>query len=212
MVTAVKKVGGRRDQIVAIAMDLFARSGSQAVSVREIAENAGILSGSLYTHFRSKTEILDSGIRPYAEQVLEDLREITARDLSPRITIQLLVRRNFERIVTWQSAASIMYSEWSYLVGVDGFGFLSAFGQEVQAVWLTLLREAIADESLAADVDPEILFRVLREVMAGVARRYRPGGPHSAEMISDHLDRMIFGGLGALAATELTWESGPGLT
>lgn len=209
MATVAKKVGGRRDQIVDIAMDLFAKSGSQAVSVREIAENAGILSGSLYTHFRSKTDILDSGIRPYVETVLEDLQEITARDLPPRVIIQLLVRRNFERIVTWQSAASIMYSEWSYLVVVDGFDFLPAFGREVQAVWLKVLREAIADGSLAEDVDPEILFRLLREVMAGVARRYRPGGRYSSAAISDYLYRMIFNGLDGGVPDELALEPDP---
>lgn len=195
VVTETKRSVGRREEIVSIAMRLFAEGSSQAVSVREIADHAGILSGSLYTHFKSKTEILDRGIRPYTEQVLKDLHEVTDQELAPREAIRLLVRRSFESMVAWRDAASIMYSEWSYLTGLDEFAFLRDFGEEVQAVWLQVLRTAVDSGTLAPDVDPDIVFRLLRELMAGVARRYRPGGRYSADVMSDYLDRMMFGGL-----------------
>lgn len=195
MGTEARKPAGRREEIVAIAMGLFAEGGSQAVSVREIADHAGILSGSLYTHFKSKTEILDRGVRPYTEQVLRDLREITAQELAPREAIQLLVRRSFESMVASRDAASIMYSEWSYLTSLAEFEFLRDFGAEVQSVWLRVLRAGVESGTLAPDVDPEIVFRLLRELMAGVARRYRPGGRYSPDLMAEYLDRMIFGGL-----------------
>lgn len=193
--TETKKAVGRREEIVSIAMGLFAEGGSQAVSVREIADHAGILSGSLYTHFKSKTEILDRGIRPYTEQVLQDLRDVAAQDLAPRAAIRLLVHRSFESLVAWRDAASIMYSEWGYLTGLDEFAFLRDFGEEVQAVWLEVLRAAVDSGTFAPDVDPDIVFRLLRELMAGVARRYRPGGRYSADVMAEYVDRMIFGGL-----------------
>lgn len=49
--------GDRRQEILAIAARLFARRGYNGVSVREIAEAAGILGGSLYHHFASKKQI-----------------------------------------------------------------------------------------------------------------------------------------------------------
>ncbi len=49
----------RRDHLVKLAAELFARKGFQATTVREIAEEAGILSGSLYHHFDSKETIVD---------------------------------------------------------------------------------------------------------------------------------------------------------
>lgn len=196
--TQTAKVRGataRREEIVSIAMGLFAKGGSHAVSVREIADHAGILSGSLYTHFKSKTEILDLGIRPYTEAVLQDLREITEMDEPPRVIVQLLIRRSFERVVEWQDAASIMYTEWNSLTNVDDFAYLREFGVEVQNVWLTVLRAAIADGSLADDVDPEVVFRLMREVLAGVARRYRPGSRYTPRLMADYFDRMVFSGL-----------------
>ncbi|WMJ86554.1 TetR/AcrR family transcriptional regulator [Anaerocolumna sp. MB42-C2] len=47
-------------QILDAAADLFARNGYDGVSVREIAEKAGIKESSLYNHFKSKSEILET--------------------------------------------------------------------------------------------------------------------------------------------------------
>lgn len=44
----------RRDQILRIAAQLFARHGYQGTSMRDIGEEAGVLGGSLYHHVRSK--------------------------------------------------------------------------------------------------------------------------------------------------------------
>lgn len=47
-------------QILDIAADLFARNGYDGVSVRQIAEKAGIKESSLYNHFKSKADILET--------------------------------------------------------------------------------------------------------------------------------------------------------
>ena len=49
----------RRDEIVALAGEMFAARGFAGTTVREIADAAGILSGSLYHHFDSKESIVD---------------------------------------------------------------------------------------------------------------------------------------------------------
>jgi len=51
--------GNRRADVVRLAGELFAQKGFRATTVREIADAAGILSGSLYHHFDSKESIAD---------------------------------------------------------------------------------------------------------------------------------------------------------
>ena len=53
----------RREEILAIAAELFAEQGVSNTTVRDIAKKAGILSGSLYHHFTSKDEMLDEIIQ-----------------------------------------------------------------------------------------------------------------------------------------------------
>ena len=49
----------RRDELLALAATMFAERGLRATTVRDIADSAGILSGSLYHHFSSKEEMVD---------------------------------------------------------------------------------------------------------------------------------------------------------
>ena len=49
----------RREELLAIAAGLFAERGFKNTTVRDIADAAGILSGSLYHHFDSKEAMVD---------------------------------------------------------------------------------------------------------------------------------------------------------
>jgi AcrR family transcriptional regulator len=49
----------RREELLAIAAELFAQRGFKNTTVRDIADAAGILSGSLYHHFDSKESMVD---------------------------------------------------------------------------------------------------------------------------------------------------------
>lgn len=53
----VEDSNDRRQEILQVAADLFARRGYDGVGVRQIADAAGILGGSLYHHFQSKREL-----------------------------------------------------------------------------------------------------------------------------------------------------------
>lgn len=58
-------------QILDIAADLFARNGYDGVSVREIADKAGIKDSSLYNHFKSKADILETLFDEFIKYVPE---------------------------------------------------------------------------------------------------------------------------------------------
>lgn len=49
-----------KQEILEISLDLFSRKGYEATSMSDIAEVVGIRKASLYAHFKSKHDILDS--------------------------------------------------------------------------------------------------------------------------------------------------------
>lgn len=53
-------MGDTKGKILLTALQLFARDGYEAVSVRNIAEELGITKGALYRHYRNKRDIFDS--------------------------------------------------------------------------------------------------------------------------------------------------------
>ena len=50
----------RKEEILNVALHLFARDGYEAVSVRKIAEELSMTKGALYRHYKNKRDIFDS--------------------------------------------------------------------------------------------------------------------------------------------------------
>lgn len=80
-----------KNKIFEVCVDLFSKKGFEAVSVREIAEKVGIKPSSLYNHYNSKEEILDSIFdyfqieikksRKVIENIEENLKNKSASDI-----------------------------------------------------------------------------------------------------------------------------------
>ncbi|MGH8878988.1 MAG: TetR/AcrR family transcriptional regulator [Stackebrandtia sp.] len=64
-----QNAGGTRDRILVTARELFATHTYRAATMRELAERLGITKPSLYHHFASKSEILESLISAPIEQL-----------------------------------------------------------------------------------------------------------------------------------------------
>ena len=52
-------MGNRKEEILIVALHLFARDGYEAVSVSQIAGEFDMTKGALYRHFKSKRDIFD---------------------------------------------------------------------------------------------------------------------------------------------------------
>ena len=52
-------MGNRKEEILIVALHLFARDGYEAVSVSQIAGELDITKGALYRHYKSKRDIFD---------------------------------------------------------------------------------------------------------------------------------------------------------
>lgn len=57
-----------KDIILDIAIELFAEKGYSRVSIREIASAVGIKGSSIYNHFKSKEEIMETMLSLYKEE------------------------------------------------------------------------------------------------------------------------------------------------
>ena len=83
--------GARREEVLETAATMFASSGLRT-SLKEIADAAGILPGSLYHHFDSKEAIIVELVRRYqddldrvAKEALDALHELDPRAAEERI-------------------------------------------------------------------------------------------------------------------------------
>ncbi len=83
-----------KEEIFNVSIDLFSKKGFDAVSVREIAREVGIRESSIYNHYKSKGEIMDS-IFQYFKKELMKMRPPEAKNLEKRgkITPEIFIQR-----------------------------------------------------------------------------------------------------------------------
>ncbi|MGC4119091.1 MAG: TetR/AcrR family transcriptional regulator [Myxococcales bacterium] len=80
-----------RARLLSIAARLFAKRSFDGVRLDEIADEADIARGTLYSHFSSKEELLRAIVQPVLERAVECLQRIP-ETLPPRQAVEELLR------------------------------------------------------------------------------------------------------------------------
>ena len=70
----------RRDELLQLAAAMFAERGLNATTVRDIADSAGIPSGSRHHHFKSKEQMVEEVTRDFLDWLFSRYEEIIATE------------------------------------------------------------------------------------------------------------------------------------
>jgi len=187
----------RRAELLAIAAGLFAERGLRATTVRDIADAAGILSGSLYHHFVSKESMVDEILRGFLDALFDRYRAIVAEDLGPRGTLEAVVVASFEAIDEHNAAVAIYQAEARRLADQPRFGYISERLTEFRRLWHDVLDAGIADGSFRPNLDVELSYRFLRDTVWVGVGWYRPGGKLTIDAIARQYLAIVLDGIAA---------------
>ena len=187
---------GRRADVVQLAGELFAQKGYRATTVREIADAAGILSGSLYHHFDSKESIGDEILSGFINDVLADYRAAVASGGSPREVLEQIVRSTSQTLARHRPALAMLQNDWSYFSGQPRFGYLRKAVGEIERTWVTQLERGKKEGIFRADLDARLTYRLLRDVL-WIPSQWRLAEGYSTEQVADTLLQLLFDGITA---------------
>ncbi|MEV4255252.1 TetR/AcrR family transcriptional regulator [Spirillospora sp. NPDC049652] len=185
----------RREHLVRLAAELFAEKGFQATTVRNIADEAGILSGSLYHHFDSKESIVDEILSGFFEEIMTRYREVIDRGEDPRATIAGLVRIAFGTLEPHRAAITVMQNDWNYLKGMERFAYLTKSEDEVEKMWVDTIKAGQREGLFRPDVDPKLTYRMIRDTVWVAVRWFKPGGRLDAQGLAEHYLKVMFDGI-----------------
>lgn len=189
------KGSARRTQLLAIAAELFATRGYSQTTVRDIADEAGILSGSLYHHFDSKEAMLDEILRQFMDGLLSRFEAIVAAGASPRETLDELIRVSFATIHVDPHSVALYQNEVALLSHVPEFEFVPKTGRAVEAVWLNVLAAGREAGDFREDLDSGIMYRFIRDTVWVSVRWYNPRGKLQHEKVAEQFITLLHGGL-----------------
>lgn len=187
----------RRAELLQIAADQFATKGYKNTTVRDIAEAAGILSGSLYHHFSSKESMVDEILRTFQAELFGEYDAILASGDDARTKLERAVRVSFATIDQRHAEVAIFQNDSAYLGQLPGFGYLAERNAQSREVWLRLLREGIASGVLRSDLDLDLTYRFVRDTVWVAVSWYRPGGALSATDVADQYLAILLDGIAA---------------
>ena len=185
----------RREELLSIAAGLFAERGLRATTVRDIADAAGILSGSLYHHFSSKEAIVDEILRGFLDALFGEYRQIVDSGLSPRDTLEGLVRASFEAIHRDRDEVAIYQDELKHLRGLPRFDYLRERNTEFREMWTDVLRRGMECGQFRDDLDVRLTYRFLRDTVWVAVRWYRPGDSNDQAAVADQYLNIVLDGL-----------------
>ncbi|MGW9131853.1 TetR/AcrR family transcriptional regulator [Streptomyces sp. NPDC055681] len=185
----------RRTELLQIAAEMFAKRGYTQTTVRDIADEAGILSGSLYHHFGSKEEMLDEILRDFMGKLFERFTEIEKEGTNPKEILDQLIVHSFATIHETPQAVALYQNEADALAGQPGFEYVEQLGKKIEKIWLRALTAGQRSGTFRSDVDVSLAYRFIRDTVWGTVRWYRPRGKFRAEVVGEQYLRVLYGGL-----------------
>ncbi|MFT4534039.1 MAG: AcrR family transcriptional regulator [Saprospiraceae bacterium] len=114
----------RKQEIYAASARLFRKKGYAAASVRDIAELVGLEPSSLYSHIKSKEEILINICQDCAELFADGMALIQASEKKITEKLDSLIDLHIDIAYNNPSSVTVFNDEWRHLPEKELFQFL----------------------------------------------------------------------------------------
>ncbi|MDT5090842.1 MAG: TetR/AcrR family transcriptional regulator, cholesterol catabolism regulator [Mycobacterium sp.] len=187
----------RRDELLGLAATMFAQRGLRATTVRDIADAAGILSGSLYHHFASKEEMVDEVLRDFLDWLFARYQDIIDTRPNPLERFKGLFMASFDAIEDRHAQVVIYQDEAKRLLSQPRFSYLEELNRKQRQIWVDVLRQGIKEGYFRSDLNVDLVYRFIRDTTWVSVRWYQPGGPLTAEQVGRQYLSIVLGGINA---------------
>ena len=188
--TLIQPAMGSRQRILLVAARLFRERGYHATTIRAISEPVGMLSGSLFHHFRSKHQILLEVMREAAVQMCEKAESALATTNAPLDRLRALIRVQLQCLTgaDTHDFYAVMIGEWREIPDTDRHE-LTTLRLQYKSLWQTVTKEC-ADAGLLRR-DPRLTRLILHGAINWAAMWFRPSGAQNVDGLVDTLVDLV---------------------
>jgi AcrR family transcriptional regulator len=182
----------RREQILEVALDVFATAGFHGASMNDVAEAAGVTKPVLYQHFDSKRELYRALLDEVGDRLLDAIAKATAEAIDGKSTTELGFRAYFRWVAEDHAGFQLL------------FGPGTARDDEFAGVIQRIHAEAAATTAplIAVDIDEShrmTLAHALVGLAEGASRRLvELGDDFDPDEIAREVSALAWAGLRAV--------------
>jgi len=191
MEIAVKK--NRKQQIEEKATTLFQEKGYAATSMRDLANVLGIEAASLYSHIKSKEEILQKVCFRMADEFFAAWQAVEMENSSFAAKLEKAAIAHVRVITLNTSASAVFFNEWRHLSEPHLSEFLS-MRDDYEGRFIDIIENGMESGEFK-EVDSKFMMLTILSSLNWTHNWYKPGGTLSPQEIGHRLSNMILNGL-----------------
>jgi AcrR family transcriptional regulator len=162
----------RRNQILAAASTVFARSGFHEARMDDIAEEVGLSKGALYLYYKSKDAIIAALLKFFFEKEVNQLRALLQTEQHRPVREQLtIMNRMFAEGMKWMSnLMPVAYEFYAIMARRKEVRlFLKDYFKEYRGLLASLIQRGIDQGEFQPTVDAEMLAITVTALYEGLA-------------------------------------------
>lgn len=190
MEIAIKRT--RKEHIYAAAAQLFRDKGYTATSMRDLADAVGLEPSSLYSHIKSKEELLGKICFDCGRRFLRGLEMIAEKFKDPEAAIRALIQLHVKIASEDITSITVFNDEWRNLSEPDLSKFLT-MRRNYEAACLGIILGGI-ESGVFRKTDPKIALRTLLSALQWIYRGKRIG-VQQVDAIAHHISELFLNGL-----------------
>lgn len=183
----------RKDQITEAAAKLFREKGFEAASMRDIAASLGIEAASLYSHIKSKDEILETICFNMAGKLLKAIDEVNDIYFNAEEKLGMAVKNHVKIVTDDLDASSVFIREWRRLTKPKLREFITLRNKYEEGFTQVLINGE--NENVFEAPDKKFAVLTILSALNWITEWYDPKGKMTPDEISEHLTEFILTGL-----------------
>ncbi len=180
------RADNRLPVVLAAAARLFAQRGYAATSMRDIAQAASMLPGSLYYHFAAKEDLLVAVYEAGVREIVAAVRAAAAREREPWARLEAACVAHLETVLKRADTAQVLIR-----VLPEQVPAAAAQLKRLRAEYEAVFRELVEALPLAPGGDRRTLRLMLLGALNWTRFWYREDGPDSPRSIARRMLRLL---------------------
>ena len=188
------KKTSRKHQLELTATKLFKEKGYTASSMRDLANEVGIEAASLYSHIKSKEEILRNICFRMAGEFFAAIDSIDRRpsqSMAEKLEMYIIAHTE---VITRDTAATLVFiNEWKHLSEPHYSNFVDQ-RHRYEKRFVEILKEGIRRKEFLP-IDEKFVVLTILSSLNWIPHWYKPEGKLSPEEIGRQLSEVLINGI-----------------
>ncbi len=183
----------RKKEILSLSQSVLKEKGYAATSVRDIAKALDMEPASLYSHFKSKEDILKITCFEMADKFELAVKEVNDIYFNAEEKLRMAIKLHVEILTSHLDSALIFIRDWRNLTGESLDQFI-AKRNVYEAGFREIVQTGI-DEGVFKETDKKFAALTILSSVNWIVEWYKPNGTLNPEQIAEKLSAFILSGL-----------------